>query len=108
MVARYFLVAVPTLLSLVSVPLILGKVPRNSFYGVRIHSTMSGPEAEWYRLNRIGGMALFVAGIGSLLAFAILSGFQMRDEIRLVTYSAILFILIIGAVLFLLIRAYQK
>ncbi len=46
-------------LILLSIPLILGRVPRNPWYGVRTQRTMHGSEAEWYAINRKGGFILF-------------------------------------------------
>lgn len=52
---------VPALLIALSVPLILGKVPRNGIYGFRTPYTLSSDQV-WYRANKIAGIALAVAG----------------------------------------------
>lgn len=43
--------------SLVTVPLLLGKVPMNRWYGVRIKESFSSEEA-WQRINRYGAKRL--------------------------------------------------
>ena len=60
----------------VSVPLILGKIPRNEFYGVRIPTTLASDEA-WYAVNRVGGLWFFAWGAG-LAAIAVLGAFVPR------------------------------
>jgi hypothetical protein len=52
----------------IAIPLILKKVPRNGFYGFRTPKTMAGSDEHWYRINREGGIAIFIAGSMSLLA----------------------------------------
>jgi uncharacterized membrane protein len=60
---------IPSLLiSLFSIPLVLGVVPRNRWFGVRSVQTMSG-ENVWLRSNRFAGAAfLFSALIYFLVA----------------------------------------
>jgi uncharacterized membrane protein len=53
---------VPLVIIFVSIPMILGKVPRNSFYGFRTVYTLSSDEV-WYRANKISGIALVIAGM---------------------------------------------
>ena len=52
------------LFAAVAVPLIFGRVPRNPWYGVRIHAAFESDEA-WYRINRHGGKSLL--GLGCTL-----------------------------------------
>jgi uncharacterized membrane protein len=61
---------VPLLVIALSVPLILGKVPRNHWYGFRTPKTLSS-DTVWYPANRVGGKYLCVAGLLELVAFAI-------------------------------------
>jgi len=52
---------VPAVLILIaSVPLVLGLVPRNRFYGIRTCKTLSYDSA-WYPANRFGGWALILS-----------------------------------------------
>ncbi len=57
-----------SLFIILAVPLILGLIPRNRFYGVRTSKTLSD-DSVWYRTNRVGGWALIVSG-GIYLAVA--------------------------------------
>ena len=55
--------AVPAALMLVlAVPLVLGVVPRNRFYGMRTRRTLAD-DAVWYPVNRVAGAALMLASI---------------------------------------------
>ncbi len=45
---------------LISVPVVLGLVPRNRLYGVRTRSTLSSDEI-WYPANRHGGIVIMLA-----------------------------------------------
>ena len=47
------LVGLPVLLIAVSIPLMLGMVPRNHWYGFRTPKTLSS-DSVWYPANRIG------------------------------------------------------
>lgn len=49
-----------------SVPLILRKVPPNTFYGFRIPLTLSKPEI-WYPVNAFAGWALLIAAASSAI-----------------------------------------
>jgi uncharacterized membrane protein len=51
----------PILIIALSVPLILELIPRNWFYGLRTRRTLSSDE-NWYPANRVGGVALAIAG----------------------------------------------
>ncbi len=55
------------------VPLLLGKVPPNHWYGCRTRKTLSD-ERAWYAVNRVTGQDLILAGvvvfISSLAVFA--------------------------------------
>lgn len=56
---------VGALLVALAVPLRLGRVPPNHFYGVRLPAAFRS-ESNWYALNRIG--AAWLIGIGLALA----------------------------------------
>jgi uncharacterized membrane protein len=58
------------IIAVASVPLILGVVPPNGFYGFRTRKTLADP-AIWYRANRFAGCALFIAAAASAGIFAI-------------------------------------
>lgn len=50
-----------------TIPLILGLIPRNRIYGIRLAKTLASDEA-WYRANRFGGIVML---IGSLIYLAV-------------------------------------
>jgi uncharacterized membrane protein len=45
------------LIFVLAIPLVLGLIPRNRFYGVRTAKTLSRDDI-WYRANRFGGRVL--------------------------------------------------
>ena len=51
-------------IALISIPLILQRVPPNRLYGFRSAKTLSSP-AIWYRANTYSGWALFIAAIAT-------------------------------------------
>jgi hypothetical protein len=56
------------LLTALSIPLILGKIGPNPWYGFRVRKTLDDP-AIWYSANAYAGKRLFVVGlVGSLIA----------------------------------------
>jgi len=63
--------AIPAiLLFLVSVPLVLGVIPRNRLYGFRTKKTLSD-DRIWYRVNRVAGFAVMIAsGVYGVVAMA--------------------------------------
>ena len=52
------------IIGLASIPLILGVVPPNHFYGFRTPSTVANPSL-WYRANAFAGWACLIAAIAS-------------------------------------------
>lgn len=50
------------LIFLLAIPMILRRVPPNGIYGVRTKASFAS-DADWYRINAIGGRYLAVAGI---------------------------------------------
>src|SRR5690606_35974547 len=70
MEARFIVIAACVLIAVLSVPLILRKVPPNALYGFRTPLTRSSPEV-WYPANAYAGKALLgaaaLAGIGTWL-----------------------------------------
>jgi uncharacterized membrane protein len=56
------------IIAVASVPLILGIVPPNNFYGFRTRRTLASPEL-WFRANRFAGVALFIAALTSAAVF---------------------------------------
>ena len=55
------------------IPLLLGRVPPNSFYGCRTKKTLSD-EKLWYAVNRVTGRDLIIGGVAVVVtALGILS-----------------------------------
>jgi uncharacterized membrane protein len=57
------------LIAAVNVPLILRKVPKNAFYGMRTPKTMNGSDENWYEVNYLAGVAMVWS---SLIAAALM------------------------------------
>jgi uncharacterized membrane protein len=51
-----------------TIPLMLGVVPPNRFYGLRTRETLSDPEL-WFRANRFAGCALLLAAGASAIVY---------------------------------------
>jgi hypothetical protein len=50
------------ILLIISIPLVLGWIPRNRFYGVRTRKTLSD-EGVWYSANRFGGVLFIISSL---------------------------------------------
>jgi len=62
---------IPTVLfALLSIPLILGLIPPNRFYGARTKKTLSDARV-WYAVNRFGGWALIFSGLVYVVVAAV-------------------------------------
>jgi uncharacterized membrane protein len=64
-----------TVFSLLSIPLILRRVPRNPVYGYRTRVTLSD-DALWYKINAYFGMRFLVATLLSACVAAVLHQWQ--------------------------------
>jgi hypothetical protein len=71
------------LLTVVCIPLILGKIPPNGLYGFRVRRTMEHPEI-WYPVNKYGGMRLLMS---SLLLVVAAVGYSYIPGIAIDVYS---------------------
>lgn len=56
---------------LTSVPLVLGMVPRNRFYGIRMKKTLSD-DRVWYSVNKFGGWLIIFSSLIYLVTASIL------------------------------------
>ncbi|MGE5299493.1 MAG: SdpI family protein [Acidobacteriota bacterium] len=56
---------------LISVPLVLGMVPRNRFYGIRTKKTLSD-DRVWYAVNKLGGRLIIFSSLIYLAATSLL------------------------------------
>jgi hypothetical protein len=55
------------LLAALSVPMIMGKIPPNGFYGFRVKKTMENPKI-WYPVNSYSGKWLLAASLVQAVA----------------------------------------
>ena len=70
-VSSVFSFLVPcAIIAVVSIPLMVGVVPPNRFYGFRTRQTLANREV-WFRANRFAGWALFIASVTSAIVFAV-------------------------------------
>lgn len=70
------------MLIVLALPLVLGLVPMNRWYGYRTPGSMSSPR-EWRRLNRIGGIVLLAAALLAVgIKFLLLSLFPSHPDLR--------------------------
>ena len=58
----FWLILMPLVVIAISIPLILGMVPRNHWYGFRTPKTLSS-DTVWYQANKIGGKYFVVASL---------------------------------------------
>jgi uncharacterized membrane protein len=54
------------LLILLAIPLYMGKVKPNLWYGFRVRKTLQNPDA-WYAVNRVGAGWMMVSGVLTVL-----------------------------------------
>jgi len=73
---------VPLSVIALAIPLMLEKIPRNHFYGVRTRQTLSSNEI-WYYANRICGYAMIAAGLFWLALVHILHPLLHNDRAAL-------------------------
>src|SRR5262245_46122373 len=93
---------------LVSIPLVLRRVPPNRYYGVRIKRAFED-ERIWYSLNRVGGIALSAAG-AFYLVFARVIPYEKGSPNDLVVWAEHLaaFVGPVAAALFVVGRAARR
>jgi hypothetical protein len=54
---------IPSLIFLLlSIPLVLGRIPKNRLYGIRTRKTLSD-ERLWYAVNRLGGRLIVASSL---------------------------------------------
>jgi len=80
----------------VSIPLVLKKIPRNYYYGIRLPKAFKSKE-NWYAINAYGGK--WMIGCGAILAVigALTLGIdiQHRQLLRVLEYAPFLILLAI-------------
>ena len=69
--------------ALLSLPMIMGKVPRNRLYGFRLKKTLSD-DKYWYPANKRAGIGLLLAGITtSLLSVLVFYNFLKPNALTI-------------------------
>jgi hypothetical protein len=68
------LIGTAILLFVLAIPLTLGVVPRNQWYGVRARQTMRGTETARYAIDRKGGAIVLSLAFTALV---LLAGFAL-------------------------------
>jgi uncharacterized membrane protein len=90
---------VPSILILLaSIPLVMGVVPRNRFYGIRTGKTLSD-DAIWYPANRFGGWALIISSIISIAVSWMMPYDPIHFTTFLIPFAGFIVPLMIGVVL---------
>jgi len=91
---------IPILFIILSIPLILKKIPPNHAYGLRTKETLSN-KPLWYKVNSLLGWYILIDGI-LLIVFKIL---EIYVGIIHIKFEAIVFIVIIISLIVLIIHA---
>ena len=86
--AQLLFLALPVLTTVLSVPMVMGKVPPNPFYGFRTRKTLSDRKV-WYEANRLLGINLIVAAFVSLCGWVVIA-YSLEGRLA-VTAEAALF-----------------
>jgi len=96
-----------SLICALAIPLILGLIPRNRWYGIRTSQTMSD-ETVWYRSNRYSGCALLLSGLIYFLIASIFPTSNPHDPSLLLFGIHLLAFALPLAASVLLVRKYVK
>jgi uncharacterized membrane protein len=78
----------------ISIPLIIGKVPPNGLYGFRVRKTLENPKT-WYAVNRIAGIDLCITGAVITIA-ALLLKLLLPDSETMLFFEVNIAILLIS------------
>ncbi len=88
-------------LAVVSVPMILGKIPPNSTYGFRTALTLSSPDI-WYPANRFSGWTLLIAaGVSLAILWLLPYEFLTRPLILLATFVVPVLLSLVSSLIYL-------
>jgi hypothetical protein len=74
----------PLTIIVISLPLVLGLIPRNGFYGIRVREAFAS-DANWYAINRLGSIAL----IGACLVWMAAAAYAPRRFVKPVGIAAV-------------------
>ena len=99
---RFYGLYLPLLLILLSVPMVMGRVPPNVLYGFRTLRTLSSPQL-WYEANRRAGVNLIIgANLAMLVCSAVVWRFGAAKAI--VVLPLVLLLAVLGSVLVSLVQ----
>jgi uncharacterized membrane protein len=91
------LLRIPLILIALSLPLVFRLVPPNGWYGYRTPRSRSSPQ-EWYRLNRLAGLAVVGAAALSFgIKLLLVSLFPQSPHLRYVNLVDGLALLVVVA-----------
>jgi hypothetical protein len=79
----YLFILSGVLISALSIPMIMNKIPPNGLYGFRVKKTMEDPKI-WYPVNAYSGKWLLAIGIVTILAA---TGFYFIPGISIDIYA---------------------
>ena len=74
----------PLMIIFVSLPLVLGLIPRNGFYGIRVREAFAS-DASWYAINRLGSIAL----VGACLVWMAAAAYAPRPLVKPIGIAAV-------------------
>jgi len=100
--ARWTFVAVGLLFVGINVPLALGKIPPNWFYGFRTRKTLSSPEI-WYPANRAAGRDGAIAGVVITIASVVIA-LALHDSPAIAVFIDLA--ILVGALAVVVVRAF--
>jgi hypothetical protein len=75
----------PLMIIFVSIPLALGLIPRNGFYGIRVREAFAS-DASWYAINRLGSVAI----VGACLVWIAAAAYAPRPFVKPIGIAAVL------------------
>jgi uncharacterized membrane protein len=92
---RLYALYLPLLMIVVSVPMVMRRLPPNALYGFRTPKTLSNPQI-WYEANRRAGVNLIVAAILTmLLCWAVVWSFGAAKASMLL--PLVLLVMVLGS-----------
>ena len=80
-----------------SIPLILRRIPKNDFYGVRTPLTMSASDEDWYAANEKAGKVVFIGGLMTIIACVLLASWHHGKMLIGITSTALSIATLCGA-----------
>ncbi len=85
---NYLLAGVSVLLVLVSIPLLLRRIPPNAFYGLRVPATYAD-EWVWYEANALAGRDMAALGVLLTVLALVLPVFELEAGTPTMVWAAV-------------------